>query len=138
MFSVINPFPSLYSLHVSTSAKQHSLSHAHAFSSQDVPLHGPSTRTRRPCVLTEHSVARYVRARLLCASTSPFDLSFGVISEHASERLESPVRCCVRTYLLARVCCCMCCSYVIGREFVGTGESPLIRGALRIYSLVAQ
>ena len=46
--------------------------------------------------------------------------------EYASERLESPVRCCVRTYLLARVCCCMCCSYAIGREFVGTSESPLV------------
>ena len=62
----------------------------------------------------------------LCASTLPLDLSFGVMREYASERLESPVRCCVRTYLLARVCCCMCCSYVIGREFVGTSESPLI------------
>ena len=53
-----------------------SLSHAHVFSR--VSLYGPSTGARRPCVLTEHSsVARYVRARLLCASisTSPFDLS---------------------------------------------------------------
>ena len=56
------------------------------------------------------SVARYVRERLLCASTSSFDLSFGVMREYASERLESPVRCCVRAYLLARVAYAVACA----------------------------
>ena len=58
-----------------------------------------------PCVRTELTVARYARARSYApTSTLPVDSSFDLRVIYASERLESPVRCCIWTRLLARVC----------------------------------
>ncbi len=93
---------SICSLLVSTSVKHHSLYHPHAsIRSALWAQHRSTTAVRAYRVHCSE-----VRARAkLCASTLPFDSSFGVMREYTSERLEDPVRYCVQTYLLARVCC---------------------------------
>ena len=127
LFSVINPFPFLYSLLVSINVKHHSLFHPHA---SVASAYGPSTRARLPCVRTELTVARYVRAR----SYAPlrYSLIFHLVScvttlvtfRESSALLCPDALACSRVLTVST-----CCSRVIGRSFVGTSESPLVFAA---------